>query len=59
MNVQTAYGTVYGVETLAEAERIQAQADAEAAHEGCTECRGELFLDACIAARIQRAQGKG
>jgi hypothetical protein len=48
MRVHTAYGTVYGIETVEEAERIIAKARAEADHEGCPECRGVLSLDTCI-----------
>jgi hypothetical protein len=47
MKAKTAYGTVYGIETLEEAERIIALSEAERKHESCPECRGELTLDAC------------
>ncbi len=53
MKVTTAYGTVYGIETLAEAGRIIAEARAEAEHEGCPICRGGLTLTACVDAERQ------
>ena len=54
MNVQTAYGTVYGIETLEEAERIIAEAEAERKHEGCPHCRGTLTLAQCRPAHDER-----
>lgn len=49
MNVRTAYGTVYGIENIEEAQQILAKTELERDHEGCPECRGMLSLDACIA----------
>ena len=56
MTTQTAYGNVYGIETLEEAQQILAKTDAERDHEGCPECLGNLSLDACAdAARAELA----
>ena len=49
MIVKTPYGTVYGIADLEDAQRILAAAAAEAEHEGCSECRGELSLADCTA----------
>jgi len=48
MNIKTAYGTVYGIETIDQAQQVLAKTELEREHEGCPECRGVLSLDACI-----------
>lgn len=48
MTIKTHYGNVYGIETMAEAERILAMSEAELGHEGCPECRGTKTLGGCI-----------
>jgi len=49
MNVHTAYGTVYGIETIEEAQQILDKTNMEREHEDCPECRGMLSLQECIA----------